>query len=144
MLIADHIQTWPSDKAAKRGSILTADIVELAGSLGGIVTTVEGLLDTVIQQLQKTHSFSLGDSAQGVTRSQWSTFIQKLDDCMTLKHPWTLQLSDPLANTFISSVTSDPAEDARLSTEDYERSAEEDEHLGISHLKEHAGEGETL
>ena len=108
------------------------------------MTTVEGLLDTVIQHLRSTHSFHLGDSAQGVSRSQWSTFIQKLADCMTLQHPWTLELSDPLANTFVSSITADPAEDVRLNTEDYEREAEEDEYLGISHLKEHAGQGEVV
>ncbi len=115
-----------------------------AGSLGGIVTTVEGLLDTVINHLRSTHSFHLGDSAEGVSRSQWGAFIQKLENCMALQHPWTLELADPLANTFVSSLTDDPAEDVRLSIKEYERSAEEDEHLGISHLREHAGEGEQL
>lgn len=108
------------------------------------MTTIEGLLDTVIQHLRSTHSFHLGDSAQGVTRSQWGAFIQKLEDCMALQHPWTLELSDPLANTFVSSITADPAEDIRLETQEYERDAEEDEHLGISHLREHAGEGEVV
>lgn len=108
------------------------------------MTTIEGLLDTVIQHLRSTHSFHLGDSAQGVTRSQWGAFIQKLEYCMALQHPWTLELSDPLANTFVSSITADPAEDIRLETQEYERDAEEDEHLGISHLREHAGEGEVV
>ena len=42
---------------------------------------------------------------------------------------------DPLANSFISAVTEDPTDDPRLTTEAYERDAEEDETYGIDHLK---------
>lgn len=48
---------------------------------------------------------------------------------------------DPLANSFIAALTEDPAADHRLASEDYERSAEEDEEFGIDHLKLHDGDG---
>lgn len=49
---------------------------------------------------------------------------------------------DPLANSFIAPLTADPAEDARLSVEDFERSAEDDAEFGIDHLKLHESEAE--
>ena len=64
---------------------------------------------------------------------------RRLDDCIALRQPWTLVLRDPLANSFIgpaadvANVESDP----RLRVGKYDRSAEEDEHFGIDHLRQH-------
>jgi hypothetical protein len=44
---------------------------------------------------------------------------------------------DPLANSFIAPLTADPAQDGRLVTEEFERSAEDDAEFGIDHLKLH-------
>lgn len=48
---------------------------------------------------------------------------------------------DPLANSFIAPLAEDPADDARLKSEDYERSAEDDAEYGIDHLKLHERDG---
>ena len=112
-----------------------------AGSMGGLVTTVEGLLEQIIAALRGTQTFQLGDSASALDRSTWGAFFQKLEDCMALKQSWTLRLTDPLSNSFIAPCNDSPDTDPRLTCEDYERTAEEDEEYGIDHLKKYAGEG---
>lgn len=112
-----------------------------AGSMGGLVTTVEGLLEQIITALRQTQTFQLGDSASALDRSNWGAFFQKLEDCMALKQSWTLKIQDPLSNSFIAPCTDSPDTDPRLTTEQYERSAEEDEEYGIDHLMKYAGEG---
>lgn len=69
-------------------------------------------------------------------RSQWESFLESLDACKRLEHPWTLELSDPLSNSFIAPCTDDVADDKRLTMLDYTRSAEEDEELAIDHLQQ--------
>lgn len=111
------------------------------GSMGGLVTTVEGLLEQIITALKTTQSFQLGDSASALDRSNWGAFFTKLEDCMKLNQSWTLQIQDPLSNSFVSPCTENPESDPRLSVEEYERSAEEDEEYGIDHLKKYAATG---
>ncbi len=109
--------------------------------MGGLVTTVEGLLEQIITALKQTQTFQLGDSASALDRSTWGAFFQKLEDCMALKQSWTLKITDPLSNSFIAPCTENPETDPRLTSEEYQRSAEEDEEYGIDHLKKYAGEG---
>lgn len=109
--------------------------------MGGLVTTVEGLLEQISTALKTTQSFQLGDSASALDRSTWGAFFAKLDDCMQLKQAWTLKITDPLSNSFVAPCGEDPELDPRLSIEEYERSAEEDEEYGIDHLKKYAEQG---
>lgn len=111
------------------------------GSMGGLVTTVEGLVEQIITALKTTQSFQLGDSASALDRSTWGAFFAKLEDCMKLNQAWTLKLQDPLANSFVAPCTEDPDSDPRLTVEEYERSAEEEEEYGIDHLKKYADSG---
>ncbi|KAL0044427.1 hypothetical protein WJX82_005915 [Trebouxia sp. C0006] len=122
-------------------SIPEADLEVTTGSMGGLVTTVEGLLEQIITALRQTQTFQLGDSASALDRSTWGAFFQKLEDCMALKQSWTLKITDPLSNSFIAPCTENPETDPRLTSEEYQRSAEEDEEYGIDHLKKYAGEG---
>lgn len=116
-------------------------VVWFVGSMGGLVTTVEGLIEQIITALKTTQSFQLGDSASALDRSTWGPFFAKLEDCMKLNQSWTLKLQDPLSNSFVAPCTEDPDSDPRLSVEEYERSAEEDEEYGIDHLKKYADSG---
>ena len=109
--------------------------------MGGLVSTVEGLLEQIITALRQTQTFQLGDSASALDRSSWGAFFQKLEDCKSLKQSWTLKITDPLSNSFIAPSTDAPDADPRLKSEEYERSAEEDEEYGIDHLKKYAAEG---
>lgn len=129
-----------------RVAIPELDLEVSTGSLGGLITTVEGLALAVRDSLQSTQTFQLGDAAGGLDPSAlaWKTFYEGLEACASGDRPWTLVMSDPLANSFISGPPglgpdeADPAADAALSCVDYERSAEEDEEYGIDFLKANA------
>lgn len=68
-------------------------------------------------------------------RSKWTAFLDSLEACRQLDNPWTLILSDPLANSFVAPCSDDLEPDSRLKIEDYARSAEEDEDFAIDHLQ---------
>lgn len=54
-----------SDSAAV--AVPEAELELAPGTLGGKVTTVEGLLDAISEKLASLHGFSLGDSAEQVS-----------------------------------------------------------------------------
>ena len=58
--------------------------------------------------------FHLGDSAEHEQRRTWQSFFAEIDRCKELDMPWTLQLRDPLSNSFVSSVLDDPRKDPRM------------------------------
>lgn len=97
------------------------------GTLGGRVTTIEGLLSEVRDALQRTRFTSLGDSAIARERGQWDDFYTRLEGCIQGTTPFTLILRDPLAACFISASTDDYLADKQLSVEDFVRDWEDDE-----------------
>ena len=105
------------------------------GTLGGRVTTVEGLVTEVRDALKRTRFTALGDSAQPRVKSEWEDFFGRLEKCITGETPFTLVLRDPLAGCFISAVTEDFSADGQLSTEDFVRDWEEDEELGLHDMR---------
>jgi len=129
-----------------RVAIPELDLEVSTGSLGGLITTVEGLALAVRDSLQSTQTFQLGDAADRLEPSSlvWKTFYEGLEACASGDRPWTLVMADPLANSFISGPPglgpeeADPAKDAALTCEDYVRTAEEEEEYGIDHLRAHA------
>eukprot|EP00850_Spirogloea_muscicola_P010403 SM000061S19230 [mRNA] locus=s61:186915:190376:- [translate_table: standard] len=118
-----------SDTAAVR--IPEADVELATGTLGGRVTTVEGLLADIKQNLLQLQAFQLGDSAPTWQRETWTRLDQKLQALLDLESPWTLELEDPLANSFIAPATGGPILDSQLTVEEVDRTAEQDEDLGI-------------
>ena len=58
--------------------------------------------------------FHLGDSAKHEQKRTWQTFFAEVERCKNLETPWTLELRDPLANSFVSSVLEDPRKDPRM------------------------------
>ena len=101
------------------------------GTLGGRVTTVEGLLTEVRDALQRTRFTTLGDSAVARERGQWEDFYARLEGCIQGETPFTLVLRDPLAGCFISASTDEWADDKQLAVEDFLRDWEEDEEFGL-------------
>ena len=101
------------------------------GTLGGRVTTVEGLLCEVRDALQRTRFSTLGDSAVPRVKSEWDAFFAGLEECITGSRTFTLVLRDPLASSYIASDTADPANDPKLCLEDFMRSYDEDEEFGL-------------
>ncbi|KAI9732329.1 MAG: nucleolar zinc-finger protein [Cirrosporium novae-zelandiae] len=114
------------------------------GTLGGRFSTVEGVLTEVRDQL-KGQIFDIGDddyendtrfksdSMPEDLKQTWTTFFKKLDQLIKAEIKYTLILEDPLAGSFVQGNPS-PAEDPQIIIEDYERSEEEDEELGLQDM----------
>ncbi|KAK8637058.1 hypothetical protein V6N13_064488 [Hibiscus sabdariffa] len=101
--------------------------LELAsGTLGGIVTTVEGL--------ERVHGFTFGDSLDESKKNKWRDFKASLNKILSMTEPWTLILDDALANSFIAPATDDIKDDHQLIFEEYERSWEQNEELGLNDI----------
>ncbi|KAL8490427.1 hypothetical protein ACS0TY_025585 [Phlomoides rotata] len=109
--------------------------LELAsGTLGGLITTVEGMISQISESLERVHGFTLGDSLDDNKRSKWKEFRANLDKLKSLEAPWTLILDDAMANSFIAPATDDLKDDTQLTFEEYERSWEQNEELGINDM----------
>ncbi|KAH9251068.1 hypothetical protein BASA81_011128 [Batrachochytrium salamandrivorans] len=120
--------------------------VELThGSLGGMYTTVEGLVLRMKESIFGNRLFQ-GDSQEQERTNRFTQLEHQLDEMLAGNLPFTLVLSDPLANSYIYSPYDPPSSDPRLTTESYERSWEEDEELGLHDMLVHQaheqGEGE--
>ncbi|CAM6117688.1 unnamed protein product [Calypogeia fissa] len=102
-----------------------------AGTLGGLVTTVEGLVSQISDNLKRVHGFSIGDSADPWQKSKWQGFDRNLKKLLDVEEEWTLILDDALANSFIAPATDDYEADTQLTTEEYVRTWQQDEDLGL-------------
>ncbi|CCI46297.1 unnamed protein product [Albugo candida] len=102
------------------------------GSLGGLYTTVEGLLDRIRQNIEEGNPFAVGDSDGG--RSQLKTWLERLQQMKEGQKPFTLILEDPLANSFLYSPHGTAENDPLMTAEKYQRTEAEDQELGISDM----------
>lgn len=119
-------------------SILIPEIgLELAhGTLGGKFTTVEGLLLQIKEEMQEKVPFTLGDSSTPAQMTRFQTLIQELDaiiKCTNLDKGVTLIIDDPLSNSYLQSFYA-PDPDPQILIEDYERTLEQQDQLGLTHF----------
>ncbi|XP_042444381.1 zinc finger protein ZPR1-like [Zingiber officinale] len=105
-----------------------------SGTLGGMVTTVEGLITQISENLERVHGFSLGDSTDDWKRNKWQDFKSRLSMLLSLEKPWTLIVDDALSSSFVSFVTDSLEDDKQLSVEEYERTWEQNEELGLNDM----------
>jgi zinc finger protein len=106
------------------------------GTLGGRFTTVEGILTQVRDDL-KSSIFDTddgGDSMESAAKSKWSGFFSKLTAAINGEVKFTIILEDPLASSYVQSFTA-PEPDPQIKIEDYERTDEEKESLGLNDMK---------
>ncbi|KAH0569222.1 hypothetical protein GP486_000039 [Trichoglossum hirsutum] len=112
------------------------------GTLGGRFTTVEGLLTQIRDDLHsniydigdKSYGSTSGDSLDEWTKSKWDIFFASLDLAIKAEKKFTIVLEDPLAGSYVQSLTS-PDPDPRLTIEEYDRTEEEEEDLGLKDMK---------
>ena len=104
-----------------------------AGSLGGMYTTVEGLLTQIIDSMSENSPIFLGDSAIEEKKKQYAEFMEQLKAMRDGKRGFTIDIVDPLANSWIYSDCA-PNPDPRLEIVDYQRTFEENEKLGINDM----------
>ncbi|GAA0170558.1 hypothetical protein LIER_24789 [Lithospermum erythrorhizon] len=124
-------------------SVIIPEIdLELAsGTLGGLVTTVEGLIAQINDNLQRIHRFTFGDSLDDDTKGKWLNFRERLNKLLNLEEPWTLIIDDALANSFIAPAADDIKDDIQLTFEEYNRSWEQNEELGLNDMDTSAADG---
>jgi len=114
------------------------------GTLGGMFTTVEGLLQKIVQKLLESNPFAVGDSSTNnhstdhSSRERFGDFIDTLKDCAKgRRFPFTILLRDPLGNSFISAPLGSslpPEMDKNLKMTDFERTFDENEELGLNDI----------
>ena len=101
--------------------------------MGGMYTTVEGLLSQIIDNISENNPVFMGDSAIEVKKKQYEDFMNQLKEMKEGKRVFTLDIVDPLANSWVYSEYA-PNPDPRLEIVDYTRSFEEDEELGLNDM----------
>lgn len=110
------------------------DLELQAGTLGGKFTTVEGLLSQVYEELESKTPFLRGDSGNSERRKVFEKFLAKLSKLINLEVlPFTLILDDPLANSYLQNLYA-PDPDPNMTIEEYSRSWEQNEVLGLNDM----------
>ncbi|KAL5728903.1 hypothetical protein ACHQM5_001930 [Ranunculus cassubicifolius] len=110
------------------------DLELASGTLGGMVTTIEGLITQIGESLDKIHGFQGGDGTEEWNKSKWKDFKLNLKKLLEVEEPWTLVIDDGLARSFVSPVTEAIEDDRQLVFEDYQRTWEQDEDLGLNDI----------
>jgi len=110
------------------------------GTLGGRFTTVEGLLRQVRDDLHQ-QIFDVGDevgaggdSLPSQIKENWKKFFESIDTAIKGEAKFTLILTDPLASSYVQNLCS-PEDDPQITIEDYNRTEEEEDELGLSDMK---------
>lgn len=110
------------------------------GTLGGRFTTVEGLLtqvrDDLHQQIFDVGSSDAvgGDGMESETKTNWNKFFEGIDAAIKGERKFTIILADPLASSYVQNLCS-PEKDPQIEEEEYERTEEEEEDLGLRDMK---------
>ena len=127
--------------------IVEVGIEVVPGTMGGRFTTVEGLLTQIRDDLRATvfedddETGTGGDSMPEVKNRRWNQFFAILNKAIVGGMEFTIELEDPLGNSYVQSLAEPPAKDDRLREEEYQRSEEEENDLGISDMRTRMGEG---
>ncbi len=109
------------------------------GTLGGRFTTVEGLLTQIRDDL-KAQIFDVddnaggGDSGEDSQKQTWAKFFEGVDAAIAGEREFTVILQDPLASSYVQNLCT-PDEDPQITVEEYERTQEEEDDLGLSDMK---------
>lgn len=120
------------------------------GTMGGRFTTVEGLLTQIRDDLHSSifdmddEEGSGGDSMPNEKREGWNVFFTQLDKAIKAEIQYTIIMEDPLSSSYVQSLTA-PDPDPQIRAEEYERTAEEEEELGLMDMKtERQADGEYV
>lgn len=113
-------------------SVPEIDLHLAPGTLGGRFTTLEGLLQQVYDELSE-RVLMRGDSS--VQRNNFEGFLGKLKAAMSAEAcPYTVILDDPLADSYIQNPYA-PDVDEQVKVEEYERTHDQNEDLGLIDIK---------
>ena len=120
--------------------VAACNVEVIPGFMGGRFTTVEGVLTQIRDDLRSSVfgtddvDGTKNDSMVSENREKWKKFFDKLGKAIECKFSFTILLEDPLASSYVQSLHA-PDPDPNIKTEDYERTAEEEEELGLADMK---------
>jgi len=103
------------------------------GTLGGRFTTIEGLLTQVYEELHGRVFTQTSDSMDEESKTRWNAFFENLQLAIDGKKKFTVKMEDPLAGSYIQNVYA-PDEDPNMTFEDFERTYEQNEDLGLNDI----------
>jgi len=103
------------------------------GSMGGKFTTVEGVLNNIKDDMSK-NPFVVGDSSSQTAKERFTEFINRIKNFISLKETFTLIIDDPSSNSYVQNIFW-PEPDNQLIIEEYERTFEQNEELGLNDIK---------
>ncbi|RVD84881.1 uncharacterized protein DFL_003218 [Arthrobotrys flagrans] len=104
------------------------------GTLGGRFTTLEGLLTQVYEELKgRIFNGDESDSMDPAEKARWEGFFGGLTAAKEGKIPYTVILEDPLAASYLQNLYA-PDVDPNMTTEDYDRTEEQNEDLGLNDM----------
>jgi len=110
--------------------------------LGGRFTTVEGLMNNMLEEIEKNSIWGSGDAAAPDVENKMEVFKARLVALKAGGEPFTLVLDDPAGNSYLQNVYA-PDDDPEMKIEEYERTEEQNDDLGLTHMKtENYGEQE--
>ncbi|MCO5572515.1 hypothetical protein L7F22_026270 [Adiantum nelumboides] len=115
----------------------TTPVAPISLPIEGIPTTYTGgvsLTSHTLTGLKGINQFCLGDSARTEEKHKWQDFEAKLEKLLIVEEPWTLILDDPYANSFVAPITDTLEDDAQLHTDEYERTWQQNEDLGLNDM----------
>lgn len=124
------------------------DLELQCGTLGGLFTTIEGLLVKIQKNLTENHPFYSGDSStlnhadEGneftASNSKYKQFLDSLEDLVKARTlPFTIELRDPMGNSFISARLGaflPPEMDQNLKMVSFVRTWDENEDFGLNDI----------
>lgn len=103
------------------------------GTLGGRFTTIEGLLNQVHDELHSRVFTETSDSMDKESVERWEKFLGRLKTAIAGDMVFHIIMEDPLAASYIQNVYA-PDEDPNMVIEDFERTEEQNEDLGITDM----------
>lgn len=103
------------------------------GTLGGRFTTIEGLLTQVHEELHSRVFTQTSDSMNEESKASWTAFFENLKEAIDGKKKFTVKMEDPLAGSYIQNVYA-PDDDPNMKIEDYERTFQQNEDLGLNDM----------
>jgi peptidyl-prolyl cis-trans isomerase C len=146
------------------GALCRIELELAAGTLGGLFTTVEGLLSQARDHLTKSNplAFTMGDAASSPS-SLYQAFVKRLDACIGGTEQFTFVLRDPTGNSYVQALDESdegwgvtdqakrgvqrgmqaPTEsgvDPRLTRAYFTRTLEEEDELGLADMRTDLGE----
>jgi len=116
-------------------SIPELELELLGGTLGGRFTTVEGLLQQIMTELEEKNPFMVGDSAQENYKIKVKSICDEIRNiCEGKRLGDHIVLDDPAGNSYLQNIYA-PDEDPEMSITHYERNFEQNEDLGLNDMK---------